>query len=287
MNHPPLPEIASRPWRFIGGALSTGAIPRVMGILNVTPDSFSDGGRLATEDSIRAAVVSMVAQGAEILDIGGESSRPGAEPVSERLELARVLPAIKIARECSPLPISIDTVKPTVARAAIQAGAAIINDIGGMADPAMRKVASESGAGVIAMHMRGQPRTMQNDPSYLDVVEDVKSFLRARIDELIQDGVRADRIMIDPGIGFGKTLEHNLTLLRRLDEFESLGHPILLGISRKSIVGHLTGKPLDQRLAGTLALQAFTMARVGHLVFRVHDVGPTVDLCKVFAALRG
>ncbi len=279
------PSCLNYSFSFRAGQLATGRIPLVMGILNVTPDSFSDGGVHLDLSRLRDTALAMAAEGAAILDIGGESSRPGAPPVAAAEELRRVLPAIEAIRAESAVPLSIDTVKPEVAREAIAAGANIINDICGFANPKMRQVAADTGAGAIIMHMQGLPQSMQVNPTYTDVVAEVRSFLGLQIERLVQDGIARERTMIDPGLGFGKTKDHNLKLLQEIDAFASLKRPVLVGISRKSTIGALTGRKTEERLAGTLAAQAFTMSQTGNLVFRVHDVPATIDLCKVWSAL--
>ena len=243
---------------------------RIVGILNITPDSFSDGGQFFDIDTAIARAKQMAEDGADIIDIGGESSRPGSEPVSEEEELRRVIPVIeRLAKEIS-LPISIDTYKPAVAKAAIAAGAKIINDITGLTNPDMRAVAGEAKAPVILMHMQGAPKTMQEHPTYTDVVADIKEFFKKQIALAQEAGVT--EIILDPGIGFGKTLEHNLAILKRLHEFADLGFPILVGPSRKAFIGTLTGSlPVSERLEGTIA--AITIARMnGASYVRVHDV---------------
>jgi dihydropteroate synthase len=259
---------------------------RVMGVVNVTPDSFSDGGEyLEAEAAVRHGL-EMERSGASILDIGGESTRPGALPVSAAEELARVLPVIKGLRAGgSSAQISIDTSKAEVAAAAIDAGATLVNDVTAFrGDPEMAELVASRGVDCCLMHMLGEPRTMQLDPQYDDVVGDVKAFLAERMTFAMQRGIAQARIMLDPGIGFGKTLEHNLELLRRLDELVALGVPVVIGTSRKSFLGRLTGRsdPHD-RLPGTIATNVLAYER-GARVFRVHDVGPAVDALKVAAA---
>ncbi|MBV8317900.1 MAG: dihydropteroate synthase, partial [Planctomycetaceae bacterium] len=220
-------------WEACGRAIVTGRVPRVMGIVNVTPDSFSDGGRAATRDAAIAHALRLVDEGADLLDIGGESSRPGAEPVPEDEELRRVLPVVEALAPRVPVPISVDTTKAGVAVRALRAGASIVNDITALGgDPDLPRVVAESGAGVVLMHMAGTPRTMQHDPRYDDVVGDVHDFLAGRIAEVESLGIARARVAIDPGIGFGKTLEHNLELLRNLDQFATLGCAVLIGTSR-------------------------------------------------------
>ncbi|MBV9472438.1 MAG: dihydropteroate synthase [Solirubrobacterales bacterium] len=259
---------------------------RIMGVVNVTPDSFSDGGRYLDPDKAVAHGADLHAQGAQILDVGGESTRPGAEPVAEQEELRRVLPVIE-ALASSPdvqAQLSIDTSKATVARAALAAGASLVNDVTALrGDPEMVSVVAASGAECCLMHMLGEPRTMQRDPRYEDVVSEVKSFLEARMAFAVSEGVAERRIMLDPGIGFGKTVEHNLELLRRLDELTGLGRPLVIGTSRKSFLGRITGRGLDARVAATVATNVLAYER-GARVFRVHDVGPVHDALAVTAA---
>lgn len=261
--------------------------PRVMGIVNVTPDSFSDGGRLG---SVAAAVdhaLSLVAQGADILDIGGESTRPGAEPVERAEEIERVVPVIQGVRARWAGPISIDTLKPAVARAAVAAGATIWNDVSGLtgADDSLA-TAADLGRTVCIMHMQGQPRTMQADPRYDDVAAEVFGWLAARAEAAMAAGVARDAIWLDPGIGFGKTAAHNLTLTARLDELAALGFPVLYGASRKrtiQAVDPTADDPMD-RIGGSLAL-ALEAARRGAAIIRVHDVRQTVQALKLQAAV--
>jgi dihydropteroate synthase len=260
--------------------------PLVMGIVNVTPDSFSDGGRLASPDAAVAHGVELVRQGADLLDIGGESTRPGAAPVAADEERARVLPVIRgLARQVQ-VPLSVDTSKAAVARPCLQAGAHIINDVTALTgDPAMADVAREARAGVILMHMQGTPATMQDAPRYGDVVADVARYLQARLHESAARGIAADRIVVDPGIGFGKTLEHNLQLLARLAELRNLGRPVCLGVSRKGFLGRLTGRPVDQRVSGSVAALAFPMLQGAAHIVRVHDVAATRDALAVWEAI--
>jgi len=244
----------------------------VMGVLNVTPDSFYDGGRLDTVDAAIEAGLSMIEQGADILDVGGESSRPGAEPISPQEELARVLPVVEGIRTQASIPISVDTTKASVAEACLQAGANIINDISALrSDVCMAQIVSESGAKVVLMHMQGAPQTMQQKPHYQDVVTEVRSFLVERANYAQAAGIAPDNIILDPGIGFGKSLAHNLALLRQLPKLASCGYPVLVGISRKSFLGRLLDLPAEERLEGTIA--ANTAAILGGAsIIRVHDV---------------
>lgn len=268
----------------LAGWLRSGG-PVVMGIVNVTPDSFSDGGRyLDTTDAVRQGC-RLATEGAAILDVGGESTRPGAEPVSAQQEMDRVIPVIEALRAETELPISVDTSKPAVMRAAVGAGAAMINDVCALREAGAVETAAELSVPVCLMHMQGEPRTMQARPAYDNVVAEVVTFLRERAETAIRAGVARDDLVLDPGFGFGKTVEHNLELLRGLDELLALGYPVLAGLSRKSMLGKLTGRPADQRLAGSLAL-AVLAAQGGVAILRVHDVAPTVDALRILAAFR-
>lgn len=259
------------------------ALPRVMGIVNVTPDSFADGGRHAGTRAALTHCERLVAEGAHILDIGGESSRPGAAPVPVDEELARVLPVLDAALTLG-VPVSVDTVKTEVMRAALARGADIVNDIHALQSPgAVEVVAAHADAGVCLMHKRGDPATMQDRPAYDDVVAEVADFLAARTAALTAAGVAAERIVLDPGIGFGKSVEHNLALLRRQDELLALGRPLLIGWSRKSTLGALTGRPVEERLAASLAAALAAVLR-GARILRVHDVAATVDALKLWDA---
>jgi dihydropteroate synthase len=266
-----------------------------MGIVNVTPDSFSDGGEFLDAGAAIAHAIELEAQGAQILDIGGESTRPGAEPVSAEEEIARVLPVLEGLRGETAAEISIDTSKAAVARAAVRAGAAIVNDVSALrADPKMAGVVAESGVRCCLMHMLGEPRTMQEHPRYGDVVDDVRAFLEERMGFAVSAGVAEERIVLDPGIGFGKTTRHNLQLLMRLQEIASLGRPVLIGTSRKSFIGRIAGEAAgagepvgaDHRLAGTIATNVMALER-GASIFRVHDVEPVRDALAVAAATLG
>jgi dihydropteroate synthase len=260
-----------------------------MGIVNVTPDSFADGGRYAAAGSALAHVRALLTDGADIIDIGGESTRPGAEPVSEQQELDRVLPLVEqLCAECDEraVPISVDTRKPAVMRAAIAAGAGIINDVGALQGQGALQVVGDSAVpvAVCLMHMRGEPATMQQVAAYGDVVTEVADFLRARIAACLAAGIVRERIVIDPGFGFGKTVEHNLQLLRRLSEIVALGYPVLVGLSRKSTIGALTGRDVGERMAGSVAAALAAVAR-GAAIVRVHDVRETVDALKIWRAI--
>jgi dihydropteroate synthase len=263
-----------------------GARPRVMGILNLTPDSFSDGGRTyRLEPAVRHAE-RLLADGADLLDLGGESSRPGAEPISLREELRRVLPVLDALRAFSDIPISIDTTKAEVARQALDAGADVINDVTALqGDPEMTRVIADRGAGVVLMHMAGTPATMQQNPSYANVVTDVYDMLAGRIDELETRGINRERIAIDPGIGFGKTFEHNLALLQHLSRFVNLGCVVLVGTSRKGFLGTITGRPLHQRDPASVVSSLWACTQ-GARIVRVHDVGGMADALRVWNALR-
>ena len=259
-----------------------------MGVVNVTPDSFSDGGLYLDADAAVAHAGEMAAEGASIIDVGGESTRPGAERVPESDELARVIPVVeRIAVDLEPR-VSIDTRKLAVAEAAIQAGARIVNDVSAFrSDPAMAGLVASSGATCCLMHMLGDdPRTMQADPRYDDVVSEVKAFLEQRLAFAVGEGVPEEHVWLDPGIGFGKTVDHNLELIRRLDEIVALGRPVVIGTSRKSFIGRLTGRPERERAAGTVAANVIAYER-GASIFRVHDVVEAVDSLKVAAATVG
>jgi len=256
-----------------------------MGILNVTPDSFSDGGRfLDPGDALRRAET-MVREGADLLDVGGESSRPGSEPVPEDVERDRVLPVIREVARLG-VPVSVDTVRAGTARAAIEAGAAIVNDTSSLRDPGMGPLAAETGVGLVLMHMRGVPRSMQEAPRYGNVVREVAAFLKERAEVAEIEGVERERIAVDPGIGFGKTLRHNLELIEALDSLAGLGFPVLLGASRKSFLEKLTGaRAPGERVFGSIAAVLAARAR-GVMLFRVHDVGPTREALAVFDAIE-
>jgi dihydropteroate synthase len=259
--------------------------PAVMGVLNVTPDSFSDGGRFVRLEDAVARGVRMAEEGAAIIDVGGESTRPGAQPVGLDEELRRVVPVIARLRSRTQAILSVDTSKPEVMHAAAAAGAAMINDVRALREPGALEAAASSGCAVCLMHMLGEPHTMQDAPHYGDVVAEVRRFLEERVETCITAGVPAERIVLDPGFGFGKTLQHNLELLRRLGELSVSGLPVLAGLSRKSIVGSLTGRPPDERVHGSVAL-AVVAALQGASILRVHDVAATVDALKIVAAVR-
>lgn len=255
----------------------------VMGILNVTPDSFSDGGRYASLESALSRAEQMIADGVDIIDIGGESSRPGAPSLSLREELERVMPALYALRDCGK-PISVDTYKPDVMREAIAAGADMINDINAFRAPGAIEAVADSDCALCIMHMQSAPPTMQQRPAYDDVVREVSDFLRARIEALTAAGIERQRLCIDPGFGFGKTAEHNFALLKACGQLRAeLGLPLLAGLSRKSMIGAVTGRPVEQRLAGSLAGALAAVAQ-GAQIVRVHDVAETVDALKVWRA---
>jgi dihydropteroate synthase len=259
--------------------------PVVMGILNVTPDSFSDGGLHASLERALARARQMAGEGAAIIDIGGESTRPGAAPVTEAEELERVVPVIeRLSREMDVV-LSVDTAKPAVMREACRAGAEMINDINALRAESAVAAAAASGAAVCLMHMQGEPRTMQQDPRYGDVVAEVHAFLQERIAACRAAGIPLERMVADPGFGFGKRLEHNLALLGRLDAFADLGCPLLVGLSRKSMFGQLLGQPVEGRLAGSLSAAVLAAWQGAHIL-RVHDVGPTVEALKVAQSVR-
>ncbi len=258
---------------------------RLMGVLNVTPDSFSDGGRFLEPAAAVAQGLELAREGAAIIDVGGESTRPGAEPVGEAEELRRVVPVIEGLRAAGvDAQISIDTSKAAVARAAIDAGASLVNDVSAFRhDPEMAALVAERGVDCCLMHMRGEPRTMQVEPRYDDVVGEVRDFLSQRAEFAIAAGIEPARIILDPGIGFGKAVEHNLALLGRIEELVAIGFPILVGTSRKSFLGRITGRPTDGRVAATVATCVMAFER-GATHFRVHDVAPVADALAVAAA---
>jgi len=257
-----------------------------MGILNLTPDSFSDGGRFLDRDAALRHAERMVAEGAAIIDIGGESTRPGAEPVSVAQELERVVPLVEALSDELPVPLSIDTTKPEVMRAAVAAGAGLLNDILALQAPGALQAAAELTVPVCLMHMQGEPRTMQAAPHYDDVVAEVRRFLSGRRDACVAAGIPPERILIDPGFGFGKALEHNLALLRNLEQFTALGASVLVGVSRKSMIGTiLGGVGVDQRVVGSVAAAVFAVMQ-GAAIIRAHDVRETVEALKVIEAVR-
>ena len=272
-------------WKVGDRAFDCSERTLVMGILNVTPDSFSDGGRFLDRATAVAHATELVEDGADVIDIGGESTRPGSDPVPVEEELDRVLPVIERLAQVHPaVPISIDTRKADVAAAALEAGAAIVNDVSGARDPAMFDTVREHNASMVLMHMLGDPKTMQEEPSYEDVVAEVKEYLRERVEAAEFAGVDPERIMVDPGIGFGKDLGHNLQLLRRIDELLDLGRPVLIGPSRKRFIGTILDLPEDERVEGTAAAVAWAVSRGVHAV-RVHDVKEIVRVVRVLDAI--
>jgi len=267
------------------------ARPLLMGVLNITPDSFSDGGVLYRDGAVQIAAVLQCAQeqidaGADILDVGGESTRPGAEAVSDEIEVARVIPVIAALAKRFAVQISVDTSSPRVIREAAQAGASIINDVRALTRPGAVAAAVDSGLRVCLMHMRGEPATMQADPGYTDVVAEVKSFLSERVAACLAAGIAREHLMVDPGFGFGKSLQHNLQLFRALPELVAQGLPVVVGVSRKSMIGNILQRPVDERLQGSVSL-ALLAAQSGVSVLRVHDVGATMDALRILEAVRG
>jgi dihydropteroate synthase len=261
------------------------SVPRVMGVLNVTPDSFSDGGRYLAVGRAVAHARAMVAEGAAIIDIGGESSRPGAAPVAAEEELDRVIPVIEALRDAIDVPVSIDTSKPAVMRAAVVAGAGLINDITALQAPGAQETAAELAVPVCLMHMQGTPATMQAAPGYVDVVTEVCAWLQLRAAACIEAGIARERILLDPGFGFGKTTTHNLLLLQQLPVLVRQGYPVLVGLSRKSLIGHVLGLPVDKRMPASVALAALAVWQ-GALLVRSHDVAATREAIEMVHAVR-
>jgi dihydropteroate synthase len=273
----------ARPLRCGAKTLDLSA-PVVMGVLNVTPDSFSDGGRFLSPAAAIEQGLRLAAEGAALIDVGGESTRPGAAPVSVAEELARVVPVVRALSERTTAVISVDTSKPQVMQAAAAAGAGLINDVRALREPGALAAARASGCAVCLMHMQGEPGTMQQAPSYRDVLAEVQAFLGERVDACLAAGLQPDQLLIDPGFGFGKTFEHNLTLLRGLAELARADVPLAVGLSRKALLGKLTGRAAHERLYGSVAL-AVIAALHGARLIRAHDVAATVDALKVVAAL--
>ena len=259
--------------------------PHVMGIVNVTPDSFSDGGKFANASLAIEHALSLIEQGADILDIGGESTRPNSAPVGLQEELDRVIPVIEGLVKQINIPLSIDTYKPQVMQAAIAAGASIVNDVCAFQESGAVEVVAASNAGVCLMHMQGTPQTMQINPQYNDVVAEVKAFLQQRLEVCVEAGIVKNRILLDPGFGFGKTRAHNISLIQHLASFASLGQPLLVGLSRKSVLGQVTGNDVDARLYASVAASVIS-AMVGAKILRVHDVKATVEALKVVTAIQ-
>jgi dihydropteroate synthase len=259
--------------------------PQVMGILNVTPDSFSDGGRYTQVEAAMHQARRMVEEGASIIDVGGESTRPGAQPVGEQQELERVIPVVeRIAHELDVI-VSIDTSKAGVMREAVSVGAHMVNDVLALREPDALTTVASLQVPVCLMHMQGEPRTMQAAPTYLDVLADVRTLLQQRVQACIEAGIRHDQLILDPGFGFGKTLQHNLTLFKRLPELVNLGYPVLVGVSRKSMLGTILDLPVEQRLYGSVGLAALAVW-LGASIIRAHDVGPTVQAIQAVRAVH-
>lgn len=273
-------------WNCRGHRFTIGTRPLVMGIVNVTPDSFSDGGCFLDPSAAIDHALTLAGEGADILDIGGESTRPGAAEVSEEDELARVLPVVEGLAKRTVVPLSVDTTKAEVARRTLDAGAAIVNDVSGLtADAVMPAVVATAGAGVVVMHMQGSARTMQRNPTYGDVVAEVAGYLEARLHDLTAVGISPDAVCLDPGIGFGKTLDHNLALLAHLNAIAAVGRPVCLGVSRKGFIGKLCGREPAERDAGSLAVACIAAARGTAHVLRVHDVAATRDAVVLLDAI--
>jgi dihydropteroate synthase len=261
--------------------------PLLMGIVNVTPDSFSDGGRFFSLAAAVAHAEQLIQEGADLLDIGGESSRPGAAPVPVDEELRRVLPLVRELSKRTAVPLSVDTTKAKVARACLDSGASIINDITGLrGDPEMVPLLRQTSAGVVVMHMQGTPPTMQLNPTYQNVVTEIGDFFSERLSQLESEGIAGDRICLDPGIGFGKTFPQTMRQLKNLDEYAPLARPVLVGVSRKGFIGQITGRPRDQRLVGSLAAVSVGLAQGAIHILRVHDVAATKDFLSVHSAIQ-
>lgn len=279
-------ESTVRPWRFLGRSFDWAERPLLMGIVNVTPDSFSDGGRFLARDAAIDHALSLAEQGAAVIDVGGESTRPGAEPVPLDEEIRRVIPVIERLAPRTTIPISIDTTKAEVARQALAAGAEIVNDISGLTfDPAMIDVCRETGAGVICMHIQGTPQTMQLSPRYDDVVAEISAVFRERMAYLESRGIPRERVMLDPGVGFGKTAQHNLDILSHISAFHALGRPLLIGHSRKRFLKKLLGREVDERLAGGIGV-SIALAAQGVEMLRVHDVAAHRDALVAWRVIR-
>lgn len=269
-------------WFIDSRSLST---PRVMGILNTTPDSFSDGGRYFRQSDALARCRQMIEEGVDVIDIGGESTRPGATPVNDETEMERVVPVIEAIREESDIPISIDTSKPLVMRAAVAAGATLINDVRALREPGALEAVAELKVPVCLMHMQGEPRTMQLAPMYEDVVEDVLDFLQQRVTACESAGISREHIILDPGFGFGKSLQHNLALFRDLPQIVATGHPVMVGVSRKSLIGQVLNLPLEDRQAASVALAGLAVW-LGASIIRAHDVQATVHAVRMCQAVK-
>ena len=275
-----------KPWLCRTHSLDVTTRALVMGIVNVTPDSFSDGGRFLDTSHAVDHALQLVAEGADILDIGGESTRPGAKPVSLADELARVLPVVQRLREETTCPISVDTMKAEVARQCLEAGASIINDVTALrGDAAMLDVVLKYQPGLVLMHMQGNPTTMQLDPHYINVTKEIVEFFNQRLWDLSHAGVNTDTLCVDPGIGFGKTFPHTMQQLRELDQLKILGLPVMLGVSRKGFLGQITGRNRTERMVGSVAVASFALAQGSAKILRVHDVAATVDAVKMWTAI--
>ena len=285
MAHPHPSPLTPRAVLQLGRFSLTLERPLIMGVVNVTPDSFSDGGRFYGTRQALEHARALIEEGADILDVGGESSRPGAEPVGLDEELRRVMPVLEQLAQM-PVPVSVDTCKPEVMRRAIAAGAAMVNDINALREPGALEAVAQSQAAVCLMHMQGEPRSMQRDPKYEDVVAEVTTFLAQRVDAAQQAGIARERIVIDPGFGFGKSTGHNLELLQGLSTIAGLGQPVLVGLSRKSLFGKITGKPVADRVSASVAAALLAVERGAALV-RVHDVAATRDALLVLNAIEG
>jgi dihydropteroate synthase len=273
-------------WHLPDRTLPLSGRALVMGIVNVTPDSFSDGGRFVSTEAAVAHALDLVQQGADLLDIGGESTRPGAKPVPTDEELHRVLPVVRELARRTPVPLSVDTSKAAVADACLAAGAHVVNDVSALrGDPDLARVVAARRAGVVLMHMQGTPQTMQIDPRYDDVTAEVRAFLEERLQAALAAGIEAGRVVLDPGIGFGKTAEHNLQLLARLGELQALGRPVLLGVSRKGFMGKVLRRGVEDRLAASLAAVCRAVVLGAAQVVRVHDVRATHDVVTLLAAI--
>jgi dihydropteroate synthase len=273
-------------WNVRGTHFDLARQPLVQGVINVTPDSFFEGSRFDQTATAIAQAERLLAEGADLLDIGGESTRPGATPVPLDEELRRVIPVITAIAKLTDKPISIDTMKPEVARQAVAAGASIMNDVSGFRNPDMVRVAKVTGAGLIVMHMPGTPETMNISPSYSDIITEVVGYLRGQIEMLLQVGIERETIAIDPGIGFGKFTEHSLTILANLEAFAPVERPVVLGVSRKGFLGKITGRDTHERMPAGLAVASFALAANTAHILRVHDVAPTVDAVKMHLALE-
>ncbi len=275
-----------RVWEFQGFHREAGGRPLLMGIVNVTPDSFSDGGRFLMTDAAVEQAMQLVAEGVDILDVGGESTRPGAESVTEAEELRRVVPVIEKLSRMTSVPISIDTSKSNVARETLNAGARIVNDISGLRfDDQMIAVCRDAGCGIVCMHMQGTPQTMQINPQYDDVVAEINEFFSERLRTFLQAGILPERVALDPGVGFGKTPQHNVTILSSIRQFQELGRPVLIGHSRKRFLHKLLGKPVDDRVFWTVGVSV-ALSNQGVDIIRVHDVAANRDSITAFQAIR-